>query len=282
MLVPWRAMRLTARAVRAFATVPRGAARSGQTPAQLANQRHQLALYNELRAPPPGNMVAADADDVPHRHVNFWHYFAGGPLSSDGVLALQRSLLRAWGAYTERGPDGDRPGFRSARGVRGRVYLAREGANAQVTVPARDAGWFEGTVRACFAEAAAAAAGGGDNRHQQQRQDVRVRLGDVLPAGACFDERLLLKFKREIVNAGAPRALDGLDLGDCGAEMSPADWHAALERADEGREGGEGRVGDSNQPPPVVLDVRNFFESDGGRFDGAVPLDTDTFRPFHF
>lgn len=51
-----------------------------------------------------------------------------------------------------------------------------------------------------------------------------------------------------------------LDWNDCGEEIDPEMWHRALDKKQ-----------------PIVLDVRNTYESDAGKFVGAKPLDTQTF-----
>ena len=51
--------------------------------------------------------------------------------------------------------------------------------------------------------------------------------------------------------------------------MSAAEWHSLLPTADNSREHGK---------EVLVLDCRNAYESDVGRFEGAQPLDTMRFR----
>ena len=53
--------------------------------------------------------------------------------------------------------------------------------------------------------------------------------------------------------------------------MPPLEWHEKLKEAREKRESGEENV-------PLILDCRNNYETDVGRFEGAEPLDTENFR----
>jgi predicted sulfurtransferase len=57
-----------------------------------------------------------------------------------------------------------------------------------------------------------------------------------------------------------------LDWSDCGEEVDALQWHQRLkEKRPQERE-------------VVLLDCRNAYESDVGKFEGAVPLNTGTFR----
>lgn len=85
-----------------------------------------------------------------------------------------------------------------------------------------------------------------------------------------------------------------LDWSASGEEVSPAQWHAELSAAGPAvAVGGSANVAADDPEagaaaaaaaaagdaalPPIVLDCRNGYESDVGRFDGAVPLDTAAF-----
>ena len=60
---------------------------------------------------------------------------------------------------------------------------------------------------------------------------------------------------------GLPAALD---WARAGRELSPREWHSAVQADGEGRR-------------PLLLDCRNVYESDVGSFDGAEPVGTRTF-----
>ena len=60
---------------------------------------------------------------------------------------------------------------------------------------------------------------------------------------------------------GLPAALD---WARAGRELSPREWHGAVQADGEGRR-------------PLLLDCRNVYESDVGSFDGAEPVGTRTF-----
>ena len=75
---------------------------------------------------------------------------------------------------------------------------------------------------------------------------------------------LHIRERRQIV----ADALDGpLDWQRAGTDLPPMEWHERLAKAEGGGEDG-----------PIILDCRNEYETGVGRFVGAEPLNTDTFR----
>ena len=69
--------------------------------------------------------------------------------------------------------------------------------------------------------------------------------------------KLVVKVRREIVTLGA-----GPITPEQGNQLSPAAWKQMME----------------NDPNAVLLDIRNRFESDAGRFEGAVVCEIENFR----
>jgi predicted sulfurtransferase len=70
-------------------------------------------------------------------------------------------------------------------------------------------------------------------------------------------QRLAVIVRPQVLADGLPRPLD---LSRVPAPLSPQDWHAQLPNA------------------AIVLDVRNDYEFEVGRFANATPLETRTFR----
>ena len=134
--------------------------------------------------------------------------------------------------------------FLAKRDMVGRVYLCADGLNAQVS----------GTAQACLA----------------YREFVG---GDEFPL-----ERLVFKEdpieelafpKLRVKHKGlvpAPKSGDAVELHDRGVDLSPDEWAAKLDAADA-----EGTV---------VLDVRNSYEWDVGRFANAEKPSLDHFTDF--
>lgn len=71
--------------------------------------------------------------------------------------------------------------------------------------------------------------------------------------------KLSVKVRPELVALGADEAFD---VFDSGTALRPREWHELLER----------------NPDIVVLDARNHYESEIGRFAGAITPDMSTFR----
>lgn len=127
----------------------------------------------------------------------------------------------------------------SELGVLGRVYLANEGINAQISVPA------------------------------ERMTDFRAHL-DSIPefAGVPFKfavvegqsfVKLHIRVRKQIVADGLKS--QDYDLSNVGRHLTPAEFNESL-----------------TQPDTVVVDMRNHYESRIGHFKGAVLPDADTFR----
>ena len=84
--------------------------------------------------------------------------------------------------------------------------------------------------------------------------DVEMK---VSPGDAGTFPKLVVKTRREIVTLGLPELEPSHER-----QLAPAEWKKMLEE----------------DPDVVLLDVRNRFESDAGRFEGAVVCEIETFR----
>ncbi|MEP6821008.1 MAG: rhodanese-related sulfurtransferase [Chthoniobacterales bacterium] len=87
------------------------------------------------------------------------------------------------------------------------------------------------------------------------------RFADVAFKISAGDEqtfpKLVVKTRREIVTLGLPELPSNQEN-----QLSPAKWKQMMEE----------------DPDVVLLDVRNRFESDAGKFDGAVVCEIENFR----
>eukprot|EP00170_Pyropia_yezoensis_P000376 contig_2123_g377 len=229
-----------------------------------------LYLGVELPAAPPGVPVsmaplaaalsACGAGVTAVEALSFYRFM---PVADPGALAA--TLSRVWGVY----------------GATGRVYVASEGVNAQMAVPVQTVDAF---LRGVFVN-----------------RDRVVSLADEVPF-----EALHVRARHQVLADGfsyGPAAVStplpegeglNLDWSASGEEVSPAQWHAELSAAGPAvAVGGSANVAADDPEagaaaaaaaaagdaalPPIVLDCRNGYESDVGRFDGAVPLDTAAF-----
>ena len=71
-----------------------------------------------------------------------------------------------------------------------------------------------------------------------------------------------------------------LDWQSAGYDMPPLEWHRKLKEARESEKQGNDDDDDNSnsQPLPIVLDCRNNYETQVGKFELAEPLNTDNFR----
>jgi UPF0176 protein len=125
-------------------------------------------------------------------------------------------------------------------GVFGRIYIAREGINAQLSVPEHN---FQAFREALDSHA--------------EFKDVPFKIA-VEDDGKSFF-RLQIKVKTKIVADGL--ADDSFDVTNVGAHLSAQEFNAALET-----------------PGVVVVDMRNHYESEVGHFENAVLPKADTFK----
>jgi UPF0176 protein len=125
-------------------------------------------------------------------------------------------------------------------GVLGRIYVAREGVNAQISVPEPNFPAFREAMDAipCF-------------------QNLRLNIA-VEDDGKSFFA-LIIKVRDKIV-------ADGIDdpafnPSDTGQHLKADDWNRL-----------------SSDPDTIIVDMRNHYESEVGHFEGAITPDVATFR----
>jgi UPF0176 protein len=144
-------------------------------------------------------------------------------------------------------PIADPPRFRdelyrkfAELGVLGRIYVAHEGINAQVSVP--------------------------DNHLERFRETLYaypflngIRLNRAIEDNGKSFFKLTIKVRRKIV-------ADGLD----DTTFNPADTGVKVNAAEFNRL--------ADDPNTIIIDMRNHYESEVGRFKNALCPDADTFR----
>ena len=128
----------------------------------------------------------------------------------------------------------------SAMKVFGRTYLAKEGINAQMSVPEHH--WDEFMLRL-------------QKRKMFENMPIKRAVEDD---GKSF-YKLKLKVRHKIVADGLD---DGtFDVTNVGKHLSAKEFNEAL-----------------NDPNSIVIDMRNHYESEVGHFENAICPDADTFR----
>ena len=128
----------------------------------------------------------------------------------------------------------------SELGVFGRIYIAYEGINAQISVPTNT---FEDFIFKL------------NSYPQFNNVDLKIAIEDD---GKSF-YKLIVRTRSKIVADGL--ADDTFDVTNVGNHLSAKEFNEAMQDADT-----------------TVVDMRNHYESEVGHFKGAILPDADTFR----
>lgn len=122
----------------------------------------------------------------------------------------------------------------------GRIYIAREGINAQICVPEYSWESFRNYI---------------DNHQYYKNVPLKIAVEDD---GKSF-YKLTIKVRDKIVADGLDD--NSFDVTNVGKHLSAGEFNKAIE-----------------DPNSVVIDMRNHYESEVGRFDKAFCPEVDTFR----
>ncbi len=124
--------------------------------------------------------------------------------------------------------------------ILGRIYIAKEGINAQVSVPEFHLDTFKSSLYS----------------HPEFR-DVPFKIA-IEDDGKSFI-KLIIKVRNKIVADGLPE--NSFDTTNVGNHLTAKEFNDCLEN-----------------PNSITLDMRNQYESEVGHFEGAILPDADTFR----
>lgn len=124
--------------------------------------------------------------------------------------------------------------------VRGRIYIAKEGINAQISVPDKNFEAFKNALETI-----------------EFLKGVRLNLA-IEDDGKSFF-KLTIKVRHKIVADGLDDST--FDVTDKGIHLSAEAFNKLAE-----------------QPDTIVVDMRNHYESEVGHFRGALTPDVESFR----
>lgn len=141
----------------------------------------------------------------------------------------------------------------SRMGIKGRVYVATEGVNAQLAVPASVLKDFHDMMSGSWTER-------GESLVPSELKGIFLNTDTIVPQSEQPFQKLSVRPREKVLADGFDEALDWNRSGE---EIAPKEWHRTLTE---------------NPENMVLLDCRNDYESDVGRFEGASPLNTRTFR----
>jgi len=125
-------------------------------------------------------------------------------------------------------------------GILGRTYIANEGINAQISVPAPDFDNF-----------------------RDHLYDISFLNGIRLNVAVEQDDKSFLKLKVKVKDKIVADGLndDSFDVTNKGVHLDAREFNEMIESEDT-----------------VLVDMRNHYESEIGQFKGAITPDVDTFR----
>ncbi len=159
------------------------------------------------------------AEPFLRRTLSFYRY-----VRLEDPKALREQLFLEWDAL----------------GVLGRVYVAREGINAQISVPQHNWEAFDSAL---------------NNWPQFASMPYKFAIEDD---GKSFI-KLAIKVRHQIVADGLSE--DQYDVTNVGRHLSAAQWNEL-----------------SKDESAIVVDMRNHYESEVGHFKGALLPEADTFK----
>ncbi len=159
------------------------------------------------------------AEKFQRKTVSFYRY-----VILDDLEMLRAELYRQWNAL----------------GVLGRVYIAREGINAQINIPEHNVEQFTEELYA-----------------QKSFENVPFKWA-VEDDGKSF-LKLTIKIRKKIVADGLDD--NSFDVTNVGNHLTAKEFNEALEKEDT-----------------IVVDMRNHYESEVGKFEKAITPDVDTFK----
>lgn len=179
-------------------------------------RRNSMELYNKYDRKTLEERL--QNEDFERVTLSFYRY-----VILDDAVALRDELYEAWAQL----------------GVLGRIYLSREGVNAQISVPESNFEQFETQLDALEAF-----------------KDMPLKI--AVEDGSSFI-KLIIKVKKQIVADGLTE--NEYDVTNVGEHLNAEQFNAALEKENS-----------------VVVDMRNHYESEVGHFEGAILPEAETFR----
>ena len=158
-------------------------------------------------------------DDTKKITCSFYRY-----IHLDNVQALRHSLYENF----------------SDLGILGRIYLAKEGVNAQISIPEKSYVQFK-------------------NFLDQSPYFKNIYLNTAFDDDGKSFYKLTIKIRKKIVSDGIEdKTFDPTNVGN---HLNAEQFNQAMEDRDT-----------------IVVDMRNHYESEVGHFENAICLDVDTFR----
>lgn len=176
-----------------------------------------MPLYNTLDR--EALLKRIEGESFSRVTLSFYRY-----VRLDGLEILRARMFREW----------------EQMGILGRIYLASEGVNAQISVPQPNFDAFISWMQAFDAF---------------KDMDLKIAVED----SRFSFVKLKVKIRKKIVADGLKD--DSFDVTNVGKHLTAREWNDAMK-----------------SPDAVVVDMRNVYESEVGHFKGALLPKAVTFR----
>ena len=117
------------------------------------------------------------------------------------------------------------------QGILGRIYVSKEGINAQISIPEHNIGYFKSYIHSIdvFSD---------------------IKFKHAVEEGTSF-LKLKILVRDEIVAYKVPQK--SYDMNNTGVHLKPVDFNRSIKEKDS-----------------IVVDMRNYYESEVGRFKNAI------------
>jgi predicted sulfurtransferase/predicted O-methyltransferase YrrM len=203
--------------------------------------------------PPPPAYLEGMPDPSATETMTMLSFYAFPPQGIEDPEAFAFDLRKKWKPFQ----------------ALGRVYVAQEGVNAQMSLPTNVLDNFMNCCRSV------------PELGEYMENDINIdpkplTLEEFAVAGVPINGKPAAPFRNLHVRVRTQVVADGLDKSldwqSAGYDCPPLEWHDKLKEARELREAGK------EAAAPIILDCRNDYETDIGIFDGAEPLNTQSFR----
>ncbi len=216
----------------------------------------QINVLKDPNAPPPlppPAYLEGMADPDTTETMTMLSFYAFPPQGIDDPEAFAFDLRKKWKPFQ----------------ALGRVYVAQEGVNAQMSIPTNILENFMNCCRSI------------PELGQYMENDINIdpkplTLDEFAVAGVPINGKPSAPFRNLHVRVRTQVVADGLDKSldwqSAGYDCPPLEWHEKLKEARSLRASGKA------DGAPILLDCRNAYETDIGIFDGAEPLNTESFR----
>jgi len=165
--------------------------------------------------------------------------------------------------------------FLKDKDVRGRIYIAPQGINAQFSAPAGVAAdyliWVRNESERGEEDEGESASSSPPSpaAHRSLLETMRANA-EPSPRGEHLFPKLRLKYKPNLISlAGGTASLPITDSEARAAPLSPREWQEMLLLSSSPSSASDGENENDRRLRPIVLDVRNAYEWDAGHFAGA-------------